>query len=203
MKKYLRAVTPAEVTPSTAALCAEIAPGVTPFYVDALPKAGEPVNECFHVVNRQVASAGGSAVIGWAIWELPTVFVEAEFHAVWVSPEGTYLDLAPKSTATQRIFFLPDVGKVYEGVPIDNVRRPVTGAPEVREFFLALEAKYELMNRGARAREHGQIKLVGAEAQEYHQIERDIATLGAQVIKLYPYLGPYSPCLCGSGKKAR
>ena len=59
------------------------------------------------------------------------------------------------------------------------------------------------MNRGERAREHGQIELVGSEAQEYHQIEHAIAYYGAQVFNLHPIAGPYSPCLCGSGKKVK
>ena len=203
MARYIRAVTPAEDSRYTASLCAEISPSERPFYVDARPNMGEPVNECFHVVNRHIEKFGGVAVFGWAIWELPTVCVEAEFHAVWKSPNGGHLDVAPKSTPTQRVFFLPDPGRAYEGYPLDNVRRPISSAPEVQSFFRALEAKYELMNRGCRAREHGEIRLRGAEAMEYRQIEDAIGMIGLQVHALYPTVGPYMPCPCGSGKKSK
>lgn len=203
MTRYLRAVTPAESNQTIVALCAELSPGETPFYVDVVPNTEEPVNECFHVVNRQIARFGGASVIGWAIWELPTVFIEAEFHAVWRSPDGNHVDVAPKSTPTRRVFFLPDRNRTYEGYPLDNVRRPIVSAPEVREFFKALEAKYELMNRGKRAYEHGEIRLFEADAVEYDQIEHAIAHLGLLVNARYPEVGPYMPCTCGSGKKSK
>jgi hypothetical protein len=201
MAKYIRAVTPAGDSQHAASLCAELSPSEQPFYVDVRPIIGEPVNECFHVVNRHLEKFGGLAVIGWAIWELPTVFVEAEFHAIWKSPDGVYLDVAPKSTPTQRVLFLPDYSRTYDGYPLDNIRRPISSAPEVRNFFRALGAKYELMNRGGRAREHGEVCLRGSEVLEYHRIEGAIAQFGEQVQARYPSVGPYMPCPCGSGKK--
>lgn len=203
MTRYLRAVTPAEIGQTIGLLCRELSPTETPFYVDVLPNEGEPANECFHVVNRHVEKFGGSPVIGWAIWELPTVFVEAEFHAIWRSPVGDHIDVSPKSTATKRVLFLPDRSRTYRGYPLDNVRRAVSLASEVREFFKALEARYELLNRGERAREHGQIRLSGSEAIEFDRIEQAIARLGFLVNALYPAVGPYMPCPCGSGKKSK
>ncbi len=201
--RYIRPVTPAELGSSVRSLCVGINPSAEPFYVDVAPKAGEPPNECFHVVNRHIQEYGGNAVIGWSIWELPSVFVEAEFHAVWRSPQGDHLDISPKNTPTRRILFLPDPSKVYQGSPLDNQRRAISAAPELRAFFEALEAKYEIMNRGGRALEHGEITFVGREAAEYESIEQAISELGLRVFSLYPEVSPYSPCLCGSGKKAK
>lgn len=203
MTKYLRAVTPAECNQHVMSLCAELSPGEHPFYVEVQANAGEPHDECFHVVNRHIERLGGTAVIGWAIWELPTVFVEAEFHAVWQSPAGEFLDVAPKSTPTERVFFLPDRRRKYEGFPLDNVRRPITSAPEVREFISAMEAKYEIMNRSGRAKEHAEIRLTDSEALEFRRIESVIAQLGLLVFALHPHVGPYTPCVCGSGKKSK
>ena len=151
MQRYVRPVTPAEVGSAISSLCAEIAPGVTPFLVDVCPNPDEVANECFHVVRRQVEAVGGERIIGWSIWELPSVFVEAEFHSVWRSSDGRYIDLTPKIAATARILFLPDPVRTYEGRPLNNVRRALTQEPVLLEWFDALEAKYELMNRSGRA----------------------------------------------------
>lgn len=203
MKRYHHPVTPAEVSSAISSLCSDIVPGVTPFFVEVRPKQNEDANECFHVVRRHAAALGGEAVIGWSIWELPSVFVEAEFHSVWHSPEGEHIDLTRKNDATAKILFLPDPHRSYEGRPINNFRKALSGEPVVREWFEALDAKYELMNRGGRAFEHGEIHLEGREAAEYNAIEEAIEELGLQVLELHPYVGPYLPCLCGSGKKAK
>ena len=203
MQRYARPVTPAEISSAITFLCAEIAPGVTPIYVDVRPKHGEDANECFHVVRRQVATVGGGAIIGWSIWELPGLFVEAEFHSVWRSPDGEHIDLTPKNEPTARILFLPTPDRTYDGRPLNNVRRALTREPILSEWFDALDAKYELLNRGDRAFEHGEIHLEGRDAIEYNAIEQAIEELGVQVLGLHPHVGPYLPCLCGSGRKAK
>ena len=203
MKRYHRPVTPAEVSPAISSLCSHIVLDTLPFFVDVRPKEDEDANECFHVVRRQVAAFGGEAVIGWSIWELPSVFVEAEFHSVWRSPEGKYIDFTRKNSATARILFLPDPHRSYEGRPLNNCRKALTDEPVVHEWFEALDAKYELMNRGGRAFEHGKVLLEGREAAEYNAIEEAIEELGLRVLAFHPYVGPYLPCVCGSGKKAK
>jgi hypothetical protein len=203
MNKYVRPVTPAEVSKSIQKLCAEIVNDATPFHVDVLPNHGEPANECFNVVRRQVDKLGGESIVGWSIWEVPTVFVEAEFHAVWRSPSGEYIDITSKNNPTNRILFLPDPFRTYDGRSVNNIRRPISGEPVLLRFFGAFDRKYELLNRGARANEHGELKLEGSEAQEYHAIENDLAELSIHVLGLYPQVGLYMPCLCGSGKKVK
>ena len=79
MLKFQRPVTPAEISRPLAELCSELVPGTTPFYIDVFPLNGAPANECFPLVRRQVEAEGGELVIGWSLWELPSLFVEAEF----------------------------------------------------------------------------------------------------------------------------
>lgn len=203
MQKYLKPVTPAEVSGTTAQLCTQIVPGETPFYVRVVPLEGAQPNECFPVVNAHVNAFGGETIIGWCIWEHPNVFVEAEFHAVWKSPEGEYIDLTPKNETASKILFLPHPGLAYEGHTLNNVRLPISSHPALLEMLQAFDRRYEIMNRGDRAMQHGQITLEGPEAAEYTNNEREIAALGMQIFHLYPTYGPYLPCPCNSGKKAK
>lgn len=41
-----------------------------------MPPVGQQrYEDCFNVVAEQVAGHGGQQIIGWAIWELPGVFI--------------------------------------------------------------------------------------------------------------------------------
>ena len=71
-----------------------------PVYVKVQPESGAIVSECFPNVERKVLSSGGKMLCGWQIWEWPNVMIEAEFHAIWQSPEGDWVDITPKQGRT-------------------------------------------------------------------------------------------------------
>lgn len=71
MNRYLGPVTPAEVGRELGSLCASLAPSVEPIYVPAKPIEGAPANECFPLVEATVSRDGGSALLGWSLWEFP------------------------------------------------------------------------------------------------------------------------------------
>lgn len=201
--RYQHPVTPAEIGPALAALCEEIAPGVAPFYVEVAPVPGAPANECFPLVEEHVGQHGGTRVIGWSLWEMPGLFVEAEFHAVWRSPNGNHVDIAPKIQATARIMFLPSPGAIYTERQVNNVRRAIGDDPEMNRYLRGFDELFEFMNRGERAGQHGEIHLDGTEAAEYQQIQFRAAAAHQAIAHRFPFHGPYSPCWCGSGKKTR
>ena len=60
---------------------------------DPLPEAEEM--DCFVNVEQAIAKNGGRAVYGWAIWQVPGVYIEAEFHCVWENDAGEMLDVTP------------------------------------------------------------------------------------------------------------
>jgi hypothetical protein len=198
-----RPVTPAEVNPTLAALCAELAPGIQPFYVDvrALPDA--PANYCFPLVDEQVLRYGGTRMLGWALWEMPGLFVEAEFHAVWKSPAGEHIDIAPKPRPTARVLFLPTPAAVYDGHQVNNQRRAIGNDPDVELYLRGFDQRYEFLNRGERAGQHGKFALTGADADEYKAIQRHMEQARDKIAHKFPRFDPYLPCRCGSGKKAR
>lgn len=150
--RYQHPVTPAELSPTLASLCEHLVPGTVPFYVDVAPLPSAPANECFPLVEAHVAQHGGTRLLGWALWEMPGLFVEAEFHAVWCSPHGDYVDIAPKAQPTARILFLPSIDAVYENRQVNNVRRAVGNDPDVERYLQGFDELFEFMNRGERAK---------------------------------------------------
>jgi hypothetical protein len=201
--RYQHPVTPAELGPTLTSLCKHLIPHIAPFYVDVAPLRDAPANECFPLVEAHVGKHGGTRVLGWALWEMPGLFVEAEFHAVWRSPSGDYLDLAPKARPSARVLFLPSVDAVYEGRQVNNVRRAVSDDPEVERYFQGFDELFEFMNRGERADLHGEVQLEDAAAVEYEQIQFRALAAHQVIAHRFPFHGPYLPCWCGSGKKMK
>lgn len=201
--KFKRPVTPAEMSRPLTVLCEDIVPGATPLYIDVRPLNGAPADECFPLVESQVATYGGDLVVGWTLWELPTLFVEAEFHAVWRSAAGELVDIAPKKSPTRRILFLEDPLRRYEGRQVNNVRRAASQDPVIIEYLTAFDAQFKLLNRGERAHHHGEIHLEGREAAEFDAIQKKLALFQLQLDSRLPSFGHYSPCWCGSGKKVK
>lgn len=201
--RFQHPVTPSETSDSLASLCAEVSPGEKPLYIDVQPLPDAPINECFPLVEQHIELHGGEAVIGWSLWEMPHLFVEAEFHAVWKTPAGELLDIAPKTRPTARIFFLPDPSARYTGFQVNNVRRAIATDPDVVAYLRTFDEQFEFMNRGDRAALHGEVRLDGAAAREYQQIQARAMTAYSRISHRFPEYGPYGPCWCGSGKKMK
>jgi hypothetical protein len=70
--------------------------------------------DCFNNVERLIEAAGGSRRNGWAIWIHGDAMIEAEHHAVWLSPKGELIDVTPHD-GEQQIVFVPDVRARYFG----------------------------------------------------------------------------------------
>ncbi|MGB2796928.1 MAG: SEC-C domain-containing protein [Phycisphaerae bacterium] len=203
MEMFLHPVTPANLSSSILALCQELVPGGKPEYVDVRPIQGAPVNECFPIVHDRVLAEGGASVCGWSIGEQPTLFVEAEPHAVWRAPNNELIDVTPKKHPTMRILFLVDPSIRYEGRQFNNVRRAIRNHPAIVGFLKTCDEKFEFWNRGQRAYQHGEIIIQGEEAIEYEQIRRRKAMYSTEMLRLHPNVEPYDPCWCGSGKKVK
>jgi hypothetical protein len=201
--RYRHPVTPAEINPTLASLCEQLAPATTPFYVEVAPLQDAPANECFPLVDAHVGQHGGELLLGWSLWEMPGLFVEAEFHAIWRSPIGVYVDIAPKAQPTARILFLPSADAVYDNRQVNNVRKAVGNNPDVERYLRGFDEIFEFMNRGERANLHGEVHLEGAAAMEYEQIQRRTAVAHQTIAHLFPFYGAYLPCWCGSGKKTK
>lgn len=199
--KRMQLHVPTSVHPAIDALCRKIVAVPQPLFLMVEPAPGADVDDCFGVVERHVRELGGSVIVGWQIWEWPRVLVEAEFHAVWKDLQGVLHDITPKRIPIERILFLPDPARRYESRQISNVRRPLSSDPNVAAFIAACDAEFELLNRGERAFQHGEIRLTGAEASEMVDIQERKARLICSFAAVAPKVGRNDLCPCGSGEK--
>ena len=64
--------------------------------VYTVPRAvdGSRYGRCMQNVRSQVDREGGEVVWGWSLWAGAHMF-EAEWHVVWKTPEGAYINLTP------------------------------------------------------------------------------------------------------------
>lgn len=127
MEKVL-STTPGAISTAIETLCQDIAPGQTPTFIEHRPAPAARPRECFSNVADEVSRCGGELVFGWAIWEWPDIFIEAEHHSVWRSGEQL-IDITPHECPTNGVLFLPDPSARYdfEGqTRRNNVRRPLT-----------------------------------------------------------------------------
>ena len=201
MTTRTRTTTPKRITPVIEALASELVPGGVPVFLPATPPAPDAqMNECFAAVEGEVTRHGGSACIGWRIWEWPHVLIEAEFHAVWRNPAGELCDVTPLVNGEARILFLPDPGRAFEGKQVNSIRKPLSTNPDVAAFIAVADAEFELGNRGERDRQGGQITLEGDEAEEWIALQRKRRELLPRLLKVSPP-GRNEACDCGSGRK--
>ena len=208
---------PNSITNDILALCRELVVDPKPVFIRVTPEPGAESLDCFPAVEGYVEQHGGSVCCGWQIWRVPGFMVEAEFHAVWRDPNGRLHDVTPKQTSIDRILFLPDPERKYDGRQVNNVRRPLRDDPKILSYFEECDREFELLNRGERAYQHGAIQLVGDEAEEMRRIQdrkerltieimQPLLGIGEPISKQEPVRkisrpGRNDPCYCGSGKK--
>jgi len=191
----VKTTTPPEITQAIRRLIERVVPGGEAVYLTVQPETDAVVNECFPNVETKIARVGGRMLCGWQLWEWPHVLVEAEFHAVWLSPEGEMVDITPKPHGEAQILFVPDERRRYDGTAIDNVRMPLRDDQLIRHFIRASEAIVRVMNRGERAGQYGYVSVPVHEIEPLQQIR---SFLGQS---LASGLRDHDPCLCGSGSK--
>ncbi len=152
-------------------------------YLDIEHIEGMKENECYWNVEKMIKERGGTIQYGWQIWEaLAGVMIEAEFHSVWVNPAGNYHDITPKSLpGFDRILFLPDPNRRYEGRQIDNVRVALRENPAIQAFIESAEKYFEVTNRGELADYHGELVLT----QEMKELRLLQAELFLEIIQKF------------------
>ncbi len=112
--------------------------------------------DCFPNVARKVQSCGGAVVYGWTLREWPMVLIEAEFHAVWETPDQNMVDITPSlmfpvPDEDSRILFMIDATRKYDGRQVNNVRLPTTDGVLPARFIALWELKFAIENLGGRS----------------------------------------------------
>jgi hypothetical protein len=170
--------------------CERVVSGGVPVWVECCPLAGQPTNECFAIVEQQVAAHGGQQLTGWAVWELPGVFIEAEFHAVWQPPNGPLRCITPRGPGFARILFVADPTRKYTGRQVDNTRQALVRDHEVNLLLHLCTRRFEIFNQGDLAHEHGAVALKKKAHRELLKLEKNMANLQRRLVRRY---GPAYP----------
>ena len=194
-----RECTPQKIHSCVSALCAGINATTIPFFVPVAPEPGEPTNECFLTVRKKVRTHGGSLVHGWRLLEVPGIFVEAEFHGVWLSPSGDYIDVTPSQPGNSQTLFLPDPEKVFDEVTFsrrDNIRLAIKNHPAVHAFLAHCGKIYQYEEAHTDPANPQRFKV---DQQEYAQLQLRKTELQMQIAQIP--CGRNDPCRCGSGLK--
>jgi hypothetical protein len=82
--------------------------------------AVEPGENCrpdcsYENVRAMVRQRGGSIQPGWRLREQATAYVEGALHAVWRGPDGSLVDITPRTDGETHIIFLSDSKVRWEG----------------------------------------------------------------------------------------
>ena len=191
-------MTPEKVDHDIARLISQLNSTEEPIFVIHSPEKHALSNECFPAVQQMVAINQGAMCLGWQIWRTEFL-VEAEFHAVWRSPQGALIDITPKlmSMKIKNILFLPLPDAIYDGAQVDNVRLNISGNNIVDDFILVCEAIFKIQNKGVRAHQYT-FNLVGIEAAHHEFLQNIRGHLGSMATQGRT---KRSPCFCGSQSK--
>ena len=191
--------TPRSLYPKLAHFCEQLVAGVTPVWLPVRPASGARAMDCFSVVEARVRAHGGQSVTGWQLWEWPPFYLEAEFHAVWRSPNGQLIDLTPKEIPVHTILFLEDPTRPYGGRRRRNEMCALSGNPVIGDFIEACNEAESIVDLGDRALQTGPIKMTSLEKVRYGELmqQKQRALFHLQRME-----GPRKAdfCWCGSRK---
>lgn len=198
--------TPIRITEQIKKFCEEIDKSQKPYHVPVKPENWAESIECFHNVKTKVEKDGGKIQFGWTIWEWPNLTIEAEFHAIWISPENIPIDITPNAANIQKILFLPDSVREYdyssEYYRVDNIRRPLSNNPLVLDFIKISEQIFEAEEKYFPGPliypDNPAFELLEELKQKQMSIQLQLMSQ-SQPERGKP--GRNAPCPCGSGRK--
>lgn len=75
--------------------------------VPVAPQPGYQELHCWYNCLDLQAKHGGEAIFGWALWNTEGQYI-AQHHAVWLQPNGQFIDPTPNQSRTESILFMPD-----------------------------------------------------------------------------------------------
>lgn len=136
-----RLTTPATIDNNVQQFCKKISPNETPVFLTVQPLSWSRQNYCNKNVEHMIQLQGGKMVLGYKIWYVPRLYVEAERHTVWCSPEGELVDITFNASGENRILFLS--APALKTVMVHEYTKPRDAFhPRVRDF-IELQKKAE------------------------------------------------------------
>lgn len=183
------------------AFCHQINPLASAENVVIRPESWCEPLQCFHNVRKMAAKNGGRIQFGFAIWEWPRVFIEAEHHAVYDPGNGSPLvDVTPAlATESARTFLRDDTAEydfTNEGYCRDNHRHALNNSPIIHEFLSVSARIVKIKNSIPGV---GEVRVPARIAHELQQLEFIKANLMIQIAMQFSSRN--DPCFCRSGLK--
>jgi hypothetical protein len=99
--------TPVRISDDIKEFVARLDGGTPPEWVPVEPLPDGEVGWCHRNVAKMIAVNAGSPVNGWCIWEYAGLYLTAEFHSAWRTPDGELFCLTPKPDGEEVILFVP------------------------------------------------------------------------------------------------
>lgn len=99
--------TPTRISDDIKAFAARLDGGTPLQWVPVEPIPDGEVGWCHRNVAKMIAVNGGVPANGWCIWEWAGLYLTAEFHSVWRTPDGDLFCLTPKPDGERVILFVP------------------------------------------------------------------------------------------------
>jgi hypothetical protein len=138
-----------------------------------VPVSVEPyasIDNCFINVAEKVKLDGGSICYGWKIGHQVEFLYEAEWHAVWLSPNNERLDITPQIPIVSVISFVEDSRFTYQGNFIDNIRINATDNDVVDDFIILNETISTLWQFGKRGSQ-GELRMLDGVVKAINSLE--------------------------------
>ena len=164
-------VTPASIGEDVSQFCREVAPDQTPVFVPVRPEAGLAPDPCVPSVVAYLSQHGGQCQLGWWIRQRPGIYLRAQFHACWVSPNEEFCDVLPKDSGETQVVFLPDRKVKWQGKAIESRFKPLSFKREIHELA-ALYRKEEQLRYG-----------LPVNSAEYQSVIRQITSIAQKLAK--------------------
>jgi hypothetical protein len=136
--------TPTAITEEIRRFCKSLVPGEDAVWVTYEPTPGAELESCYENVARLKKERGGTALLGWIIWEWPGVALQAEFHSVWRSDDGSLRDPTPKEDGERTILFLPDTNATDEGGIVSGQYLGLCDWQEVADYIAVCQENERL-----------------------------------------------------------
>jgi len=175
--------------PMLSTLLERIAAKENPILVDVDTKEFSLPDECFQNVGKQISLSGGEVLHGWSLWKTSLV-IEAEFHAIWKSPDGNLVDVSKAPPGVSQITFVPTADFFWNGKRVDNIRLNATGNRLVDDFIRVFEIRYESYSSPELVSYFGLVVFPKA----FLEVRQGIEHMVLQG------LSRSSPCFCQSGQ---
>lgn len=125
---------PKKVDSSVLEFCGRLSPGAKPVFVEVRAERISKLLDCHLNVDRKVERNGGRNVFGWQISEIPDVCLEAQFHSIWETPDKMLVDITPEEFKQNRILFVEDPHRSYNGTKVSLERHALGDLALVNRF---------------------------------------------------------------------